>query len=273
MDHEKRPRVFYADLKYISGQWPTPLLKSGLLRQAENLEEVCPEDCAEGGCSLRPEWAQYPGRDGKVPVVFCFNPDCERRMEVRLEELMSWVVDIREVALKTSTALCALAPPIEVVPHKLYNLGIEPLSRRRVALVRGAFLPSHVDGFDVVVTFGRPWRRDPQLPLETQVVAISDVFTVEAGRWVLRKGVLVDRRAPLAEWLTATAAAGLIRKDLPHLTMSKARARVSAGASRLKFVTNKQSGREMRIEPTSFAAYRLALRDHDLDAEDDYESR
>jgi len=70
------------------------------------------------------------------------------------------------------------------------------------------------------------------------------------------------------KWLTVTQAAELLVHDLPGLTIKKARSRISTAASRGEFKTT-GSRRSQRVEPVSFAAWRLKQRDKDLDAEDD----
>ena len=72
-------------------------------------------------------------------------------------------------------------------------------------------------------------------------------------------------------WLTVTGAAQLLMKDIPGLTIERAKARVSSAArpDRAQFVTNGKGRLERRIEPVSFDAWRLKQRDADLDEEDD----
>jgi CheY-like chemotaxis protein len=68
-------------------------------------------------------------------------------------------------------------------------------------------------------------------------------------------------------WLTVTQAAELLMHDVPGLDLAKARARTSTAASRQEFsVAGTRKGR--RIDPVSFAAWRLQQRDRDLDNED-----
>jgi hypothetical protein len=69
------------------------------------------------------------------------------------------------------------------------------------------------------------------------------------------------------DWLTVTQAAELLRRDLPALTLQKARSRVSAAVSRIDFKSI-GSRRDRRIEPHTFSTWRLKQRDRDLDAED-----
>lgn len=71
------------------------------------------------------------------------------------------------------------------------------------------------------------------------------------------------------EWLTVTDAAKLLMKDLPWLTLEKAKSRVSrAGGKDSKFTTNGVKGGKRRIEPKSFDSWRLKQRDKGLEKED-----
>jgi CheY-like chemotaxis protein len=74
-----------------------------------------------------------------------------------------------------------------------------------------------------------------------------------------------DAEIARENWLTVTQAAGLLVHDLPSLNIKKARSRISTAASRHEFKT---TGERMnrRIEPNSFAAWRLKQRDRDLEA-------
>ncbi len=73
-----------------------------------------------------------------------------------------------------------------------------------------------------------------------------------------------------SQWLSVTQAAEALLRDLPALDMAKARSRISTAAGRGEFRVE-GSRRDRRIDPDSFAAWRLKLRDRDLDAEDDDE--
>jgi DNA-binding response OmpR family regulator len=68
-------------------------------------------------------------------------------------------------------------------------------------------------------------------------------------------------------WLTVTECARMLCKDLPGLRLDRAKARVSRAASAGKFETNGKKSVARRIESVSFNAWRLALRDRDLDSE------
>lgn len=81
-----------------------------------------------------------------------------------------------------------------------------------------------------------------------------------------------DAKAPVLladdkrDWFTVTHAAELLMKDIPELTLEKAKSRVSKAAGEKKFVTNGK-GRARRIETISFKAWRLDQRDRDLDSD------
>jgi hypothetical protein len=72
------------------------------------------------------------------------------------------------------------------------------------------------------------------------------------------------------DWLSVTQAAELLMGDLPALDLGKARSRISMAASRDEF-RSEGSRRDRRIDPHTFASWRLKQRDRDLDDEDDDE--
>jgi hypothetical protein len=94
----------------------------------------------------------------------------------------------------------------------------------------------------------------------------------EVCKWVaqelLRFAVLIGDEGETTGWLTVTTAASLLKRDFPHRTLEKSRARVSISASRKKFVTNGKKGDARRIEPHTFNSWRLMQRDADLDKAD-----
>lgn len=70
-----------------------------------------------------------------------------------------------------------------------------------------------------------------------------------------------------SKWLTVTQAAELLMHDVPGLNLAKARSRISTAASREEFRFAGAS-KDRRIEPDTFASWRLEHRDRDLDEED-----
>lgn len=81
------------------------------------------------------------------------------------------------------------------------------------------------------------------------------------------KSKLVTRHSNEPSKLTVSDAARLLQKDFPHLTLERARARVSRAAGRNKFVCDGKYLRR-RIDPNSFAVWRIKQREDDLDAEE-----
>lgn len=113
--------------------------------------------------------------------------------------------------------------------------------------------------------------------LRAAVLSLAEVASIRDGKLCLDLSPLLvqpvvphpDARTP--HWLTVTEAAALLAKDLPGLDHDRAKARVSAAASRRSFKTNNRTREARRIERDSFNSWRLAQRDKDLDAEDDEE--
>ncbi len=68
--------------------------------------------------------------------------------------------------------------------------------------------------------------------------------------------------------LRVTAAANLLVKDLPDLTLKNATARVSKAANDGRVKSNGKKRDERRIDPVSFDAWRLQQRDRQMDKED-----
>lgn len=75
----------------------------------------------------------------------------------------------------------------------------------------------------------------------------------------------------IRECLTVTEAARQHLGDVDGLTLTAARARVTRAANAGEFADNGKSGVHRRIEPQSFAAWRLKQRERALDEVDDLE--
>lgn len=85
----------------------------------------------------------------------------------------------------------------------------------------------------------------------------------------LRRAVLaiIQTAEPTREWHTVSEAARLLQTDIDGLEFHSAAARVSLAAKRGKFLAEGVTSRR-RIEPNSFAAWRLAQRERQLAAAD-----
>jgi hypothetical protein len=68
-------------------------------------------------------------------------------------------------------------------------------------------------------------------------------------------------------WLTVTQAARQHLEDIPGMTLAQATAKISRACDTHKILSGGH-GRDRRIEPTSFDAWRLAQRDRELDRAD-----
>jgi CheY-like chemotaxis protein len=73
-----------------------------------------------------------------------------------------------------------------------------------------------------------------------------------------------------SQWLTVTQAAELLMHDVPAVDLAKARSRISTAAGRKEF-NFAGVRKDRRIEPHTFASWRLRQRDRDLDEEEDDE--
>ncbi len=68
-------------------------------------------------------------------------------------------------------------------------------------------------------------------------------------------------------WLTVTQAARQHLEDVPGMTLAQATAKISRACDTQKILAS-GNGRDRRIEPTSFDAWRLAQRERELDRAD-----
>lgn len=68
-------------------------------------------------------------------------------------------------------------------------------------------------------------------------------------------------------WLTVTQAARQHLEDIPGMTLAQATAKISRACDTHKILAS-GNGRDRRIEPTSFDAWRLAQRERELDRAD-----
>lgn len=80
--------------------------------------------------------------------------------------------------------------------------------------------------------------------------------------WVLQTAEAVEET-----WSSQHQATEAVMKDL-NIKERRACERVRKAAAGGAILTNGREGRQMRIEPATLAAWRLQVRDRDLDAED-----
>jgi len=181
-----------------------------------------------------------------------------------------------ENLLETISDRGKAAPPIIILSDYVVD-GLE----QTVDVMRLALSLGHKGAVDIIAkpfpTAGRTLDRvikkvlgiRDQLPKSNLPIQPS-VLPLTVNRQQQHAGQYVsagDNANGANNWLTVTQAAKLLTRDVPCLNVTKARARISAAAGRKDFVfTGDRKGR--RIEPGSFANWRLKQRDRDLDEED-----
>lgn len=113
------------------------------------------------------------------------------------------------------------------------------------------------DWIDFADELGRPVKLHRATVRHLRKTGQTDItITIHiqrAGRAQIRNG----------RWLTATQAARLHMNDVDGLTLDAARMAVRRGAEHNEF-TSQGAGRERRIDPVTFDAWRLRRRELDL---------
>lgn len=87
------------------------------------------------------------------------------------------------------------------------------------------------------------------------------------GIKTLHLEVPLDSDTSRTGWLTVTEAAREHLEDVDGITLAQATAKISRACDRQKILASGH-GRDRRIEPTSFGAWRLAQRERELDRTD-----
>jgi len=76
------------------------------------------------------------------------------------------------------------------------------------------------------------------------------------------------QEAAAATWVSVRDAAVVLMRDLPHVGFAQAKVMVSRAATRGCVQSNGAAYQKRRLYPMSLAAWRLEMRDRDLDAEE-----
>ena len=267
-----------------AARWPGGalecLLAKGLVREAAPAQEVECLECDEG-CWIRPRIADDPRTGKPVGRYFCRQ---HGPFKVDLARLKQWEFDDAGAASAVAAAAKTTGPVQELCASRLYCLGTLALNGRpcqaffargvawsdwpaivaRTPAFRGAASPL------VFVPAQRPRLRLPSKgnPI---VCPLTEIASLKRGKFKMDMSVhaLTLKTGAKTAWLTVTEAAKLLERDLLGLELSKARARVSAAATRGEFTTNGEAGQARRIDSVSFDAWRLKQRDRSLDAEHD----
>jgi hypothetical protein len=269
--------------------WPAGalefFLELGILKEIEPSDSVFLWECEEPEW-IEPMWLPHKEKGRLIGFYSCGHDWCGHVHEVEAERRRRWATSFERIASAVVRAIDS-ADDVDVVPGRIRKIG--SLHRdgvyRELFLVRGVAWPDA----DEILAQAQRLRSSPapailtldKLParqawdgLKPAVLSLAEVAFIRAGKMSLDLSPLflqttvphADASAP--EWLTVTEAARLLIKDLPGLALEQARARVSVSASRGSFRTNGQLREKRRIDRDSFATWRLAQRDKDLDAED-----
>lgn len=261
------------------------LVELGLLREIARSDLVRCNDCSES-CFVPAELTR-DGRTGEmIGFYYCSHEYEGGPKTFDLEEFRRWefCFDRFAALLAETLGLRAVEP---VVPHRVCLLGTlptggGPLDVFLACCLREKDAPSVIERAarlrastaPVVLVWNRPPKRALWQDVRPTVLMISEHVTWNQAESRLDPGTLPDLlrsiRPPLREddWLTVTDCARMLMKDLPHIELDRAKARVSRAANAGKFTTNGKKRDARRIDRTSFDAWRLEQRDRDLDEED-----
>jgi hypothetical protein len=259
------------------------LTEAGWLREAEPATSLQLLDCP-GHCIVEPDWTTDSATGQTVGLYFCHEPDCGCQ-EIDPQRMRQWEPSFAGLACMIQAACGIQIPPVMEVPERLCWLGALTAhgAYRDLFLARGL---RWSDGLRVIERTQR-LRSSPSpaivalsrlptlefwrgLSVQPPIIALSECLRAERGflafdlsglfaQRVQPHGVIADE-----QWLTVQQAAALHVADVDELDLGKAKARISAAASRGKFQTNGAKGPARRIEPTSFAKWRLLQRDRNL---------
>lgn len=130
-------------------RWPEgverELLEAGIIRRDDNATTVVCDACCEGHVE---DVVTIVSPPGSPPRAYIYCPDAGQVM-VPAERLLQWIIDTRDLAIAVSRALSLTGAIKEIVPGRLWTLGIAQLGARsrEVFLARGL---SWADGADIV---------------------------------------------------------------------------------------------------------------------------
>ncbi len=232
-----------------------------------------------------PLWSST--HDGqRVGLVYCTDDQCSGLHCVKPERMRQWEVSFAGLTSILASIMQSLHAE-EIIPGRLSLIGSHTQNDtyREFFLARGLSWP---DARQILAQAER-LRASPapailildQLPtpdlwrdFHPAIVSLPAVIQVEKDAIKLNleslfcQSLTPHAEAQTSEWLSVSEAAALLIHDFPHMSHEKAKARVSANATRKQFKTNGRSRQDRRIDADSFAAWRLKQRDRDLDQSD-----
>lgn len=286
LDHDLSPVVTAADVKRWPAGVPKAMIDAGLLREIEPATSIVYEGCDER-CLITPELIENPEAGRVVGVYHCKRDGCGR-ITIEPDELRQWEPSFEGLASAVASAVDLGAAVAPVLPGRIYLLGTLPTGGGPldVFLARGLAWDdarTAIESADRLQASSSPVvlvpARIPQTELwdgvRPMLLSIKEHASWNARSACLDFGGLPDAlrsvrpRVREERWLTVTECARLIADDLPSLTLTQAKARVSRAAGSGRLVTNGKTRGARRIERTSFDAWRLEQRDRDMDVDDE----
>lgn len=257
----------------------------GVIESDGHAKEIIYDGCDHGCTVVNSGFQKHPDDASRsVCVHRCLN-GCGR-VVLEAHDFEQWRFSLLGLAKAVRSAIGASGEVIEDVPGRVVLVGTASVagSVAEVFLGHGLARP---DAAEVVASATRLVAAEHPVVLSVGVkpgniwsvgkrpmtAVLSEHARLDSGGLVLSLAVVFPASGMIEvkpdEWLTVTDAAKLLMKDLPWLTLEKAKSRVSrAGGKDSKFTTNGIKGGKRRIEPKSFDSWRLKQRDMGLEKED-----
>jgi hypothetical protein len=257
----------------------------GVIASSGHAEEIVYDGCEHDCTVVNSGFQKHPDDPARsICVHRCLN-GCGRVI-LEAQDFEQWRFSLLGLAEAVRSAIGASGEVIEDVPGRVVLVGTASVAGRVAEMFLGYGLDrsdaagvvasaprlaaaEHPAVLSIGVKPGNIWSvgKRPMTAVLAEHVSLGSEGLVLDLAAVFPASGMVEVKPD--EWLTVTDAAKLLMKDLPWLTLQKARARVSrAGGKDSKFTTNGIKGGKHRIEPNSFDSWRLKQRDLDL-AKDD----
>lgn len=257
----------------------------GVIASDGHAEEIVYDGCEHDCTIVNSGFQKHPDDSGRsICVHRCLN-GCGRVI-LEAQDFEQWRFSLLGLAKAVRSAIGASGGVIEDVPGRVVLVGTASVAGSVAEVFLGYGL-ARPDTAEVVASATRLVAAEHPVVLSVGVkpgniwsVGKRPMTAVLAEHVRLGSGGLILDLATVFpatgmvevkpdEWLTVTDAAKLLMKDLPWLTLEKAKSRVSrAGGKDSKFTTNGIKGGKRRIEPKSFDSWRLKQRDMGLEKED-----
>lgn len=278
------PIFSYDDIQMWPAETHRYFVNAGLIREIAPAESIILPECSSDE-PVTPLWSSTQTGQ-RIGLVSCGDDQCAGLHCVKPERMKRW-----EINFAGLTAILAAAMQFtqteDIVPGRISLIGscTQNDTYREIFLARGLHWPDapqvlgkadrlRASPAPAILVVDQHPTADLWREFHPAIISLPAVVLVEhniiklnlAG--IFRQGSTPHAEAKTSEWLTVSEAAALLMHDFPGLSLEKAKARVSANASRKQFKTNGKKHHDRRIDSDSFAAWRLRQRDKDLDSEE-----